>query len=88
VVGGATWTFATLVNPATGFALTGSLGNGFAMSFPSQLGQTYRLEHSDSLNPADWQTLSNNISGTGGPMFITHGGSTTQRFYRAVILPP
>jgi autotransporter-associated beta strand protein len=88
VVGGATWTFATLVNPAAGFVLTGSLGNDFGLSYPSQLGQTYRLERSDGLNPANWQTLSNNIPGTGGPILINDSGSNTQRFYRAVILPP
>ena len=53
---GPVWTFATAVNPNAAFPVTGALGSGdsFVVSFPSQLGQTYRVERTDSLSPPDW----------------------------------
>jgi hypothetical protein len=88
VAGGPTWTFATVIDPLTSLALTGSLGDDFTLSYPSQLGQSYRVERSEGLSPANWQTVSNNIPGTGGPILIHDTAFDTQRFYRAVILPP
>jgi autotransporter-associated beta strand protein len=88
---GATWTFATAVNPASKPVIGGGFNGGnFTVSFASQAGQTYRVERSDSLNPANWQTVSNNIPGTGFPIQIpdTGTGSSVQRFYRTLVLLP
>jgi hypothetical protein len=88
---GGVWTFATVVNPTNRPAIgSSSSGVNFTVNFPSQIGQTYRLERSDSLNPANWQTVSNNIFGTGGLLQIQDAfqSSATQRFYRIVVLTP
>jgi hypothetical protein len=88
---GAVWTFATAVSLTNRPAIGGGINGGsFAINFPSHLGQTYRVERTDSLNPANWQTVSNNIPGTGGPLQILDPGAGTSasRFYRSVILPP
>jgi hypothetical protein len=87
---GPVWTFATVIDPAAAFPISGTMSGGFAVGFPSQLGQTYRVERSDGLVPADWQTVSNSIPGTGGWTVIHDpaGVLSTQRFYRALILPP
>ena len=89
---GATWTFATAVNPNGRLPLGASLGGGdtFLITFPSQLGQTYRVERTDSLAPPDWQAITNNLPGTGEALAVPDTGvsTQTQRFYRALILPP
>ena len=84
------WTFATAVNPTNTFLIGGGLGANFSVSFPTQIGQTYRVERSDSLSPVNWQTVSNNIPGTGGLIQIPDAtaSTSTQRFYRTVILAP
>lgn len=59
------------------------------MSFPTQIGQTYRVERSDSLNPVNWLTVSNNISATGGLIQIPDAFNPDgQDFYRIVVLVP
>jgi hypothetical protein len=92
VTAGPVWTFATTVNPGVTFPLAGGLGSNdtFVVAFPSQLGQTYRVEWTDSLNPTAWQPLALNLPGTGYPISIVdpNPASQTQRFYRALILPP
>jgi hypothetical protein len=88
---GLVWTFATAVNLTNRPVIGGGINGGsFAISFPSQIGQTYRVERTDSLNPVNWQTVSNNIPGTGSPLQIldTSAGASASRFYRSVILPP
>ncbi len=89
---GATWTFATIVNPNATFPLAGGLGSGdsFLISFPSQLGQTYRVEKTDSLTPPDWQAVTNNLPGTGDAIPVPDPGVSlqAQRFCRVLILPP
>ena len=89
---GPVWTFATTINPNAAFPLAGSLAdsNSCRITFPTQLGQTYRVERTDSLNPTAWQPLALNLPGTGYPISILDPSpsSQTQRFYRALILPP
>jgi hypothetical protein len=86
---GVVWTFATTVNPTNRPAIGGGFsGGGFTLSMPSQIGQRYRVERSDSLSPVNWQTVSNNIPGTGGLILINDPDVATQGFYRTVILPP
>ena len=59
------------------------------MSFPTKIGQTYRVERSDSLNPVNWLTVSNNISATGGLIQIPDAFNPDgQDFYRIVVLVP
>src|SRR5262249_35773310 len=63
-------------------------GNNFVVSFPSISGKLYRVEYVDSIN-GSWQTLSDNIAGTGGAIQITdtNVGGRAHRFYRVTVLP-
>jgi hypothetical protein len=92
VTTGPVWTFATAVNPNTTFPLGGGLGSGdtFVISFPSQVGQTYRVERSESLSPASWSSVADNVPGTDAPIQIidTDVSLQAQRFYRVVLLVP
>ena len=89
---GLVWTFATTVNPAAMFPVAGAFGSGdsFVITFPSLIGQTYRVERSDSLSPTTWQTVADNVAGTGDaiPIADTAVSLQTQRFYRVLLLPP
>ena len=89
---GPVWTFATAVNPNDGFPLIGGFptSNSFLITFPSQIGQTYRVEWTVRLSPTSWQTVTDNVPGTGYSISIqdTNASLQTQRFYRALILPP
>ncbi len=89
---GPVWTFATTVNPGAAFPLTCGLGSGnsLVVTFPTQIGQAYRVEKTDSLTPPDWQAVTNNLPGTGYIIPISDAGVSiqTQRFYRVLILPP
>jgi hypothetical protein len=89
---GPVWTFATASSPGAAFPVAGGLGsNGaFVISFPSQLGQTYRVEWTASLSPSVWQTVADNVPGTRYPLSITDPSAPppSQRFYRVTILPP
>ena len=73
---GSVWTFATAVNPNAAFPLACGLGSGdsFVITFPSQVGQTYRVERTDSLTPPDWQTVTDNLPGTGAAIPISDPG--------------
>jgi hypothetical protein len=92
VAAGPVWTFATAVSGTGSFPLSGGLGTGdtFLINFPSQVGQTYRVERSPSLNPASWSPVTDNVAGTGAAIQIPDTGMSlqAQRFYRVVILPP
>jgi len=92
VTTGPVWTFATVVSATGTFPLGGGLGGGdtFVISFPSQVGQTYEVERSPSLSPANWLPVTNNVAGTGAPIQIPDTGAWLQAqcFYRVVILSP
>jgi hypothetical protein len=87
---GVVWTFATLVNQNDSVLIDDEFSNQFTVTFPSQIGRAYRVEYTDSLNPANWLVLSNNIPGTGNVISIADpaGNRSSQAFYRVVILPP
>jgi len=87
---GPVWTFATAVIPGNGPSVHGSVAGGtdFVIAFSSQLGQTYRVERTDSLSLPAWIPVANSLSGTGGWLEITDQGATLQGFYRVVILAP
>jgi hypothetical protein len=58
------------------------LGDNFIFSFPAASNWTYRVESSESLNPADWRPLTN-FPGVGAIITITDAvNEATQRFYR------
>ena len=71
--------------------LVGGLGSGdsFVITFPSLIGQTYRVERSDSLSPTAWQTVADNVPGTGDAIPIPDTGVSLQmqRFYRVLTAP-
>ena len=89
---GSVWTFATAIDPNATFSLTGAPGGGdsFVITFPSLVGQTYRVERTDSLVPLAWQIVADNLPGTGSPIPVpdTEASSQAQRFYRVLILSP
>ena len=90
--GGSTWTFATVVDPADRPQVAGAFegGGNFVASFASRLGQTYRVESSDSLSPAAWTPLADAVPGTGNTIQIPDATVPlpVQRFYRVLLLAP
>jgi hypothetical protein len=72
--------------------LAGTLGgsDSFVITFPSLVGQTYRVQISDSLSPASWATVADDVAGTGDAISITDPGVSlqAQRFYRVLVLAP
>ena len=89
---GPVWTFATAVDPSAALPLAGSLGsNGtFVIAFPSQPGETYCVQWTESLSTPVWQTVADHLPGTGYAISITDLSVSlqAQRFYRTAILPP
>ncbi|HVM46595.1 MAG TPA: glycoside hydrolase family 44 protein, partial [Candidatus Acidoferrum sp.] len=89
---GAVWTFATVVDMGAAFPVSGALGTNlmFGISFLSRLGQTYRVQWTASLTPPSWQTVADDVPGTGSSILVqdTDTPGPGQRFYRVVILPP
>lgn len=59
-------------------------GGAFSFSFNTTAGLTYVVQESGSLNPSDWQTLTN-FAGDGGTKIIFDPATKTQRFYRVSI---
>jgi hypothetical protein len=89
VATGPVWTYAT--QPAAASTLRtagGAAGNAFVLVFPTQSGQTYRVEQSDTLSPASWSVAVDQLAGTGSPLAVTNSNAGTQRYYRVVLLPP
>jgi hypothetical protein len=89
---GSTWTFATAVDPGSPPQAAGAFTNAntFVTRFTSYLGQTYRVERSDSLSPTAWVTVADNVPGTGSLIQIPDTGAPlpSQRFYRVMLLSP
>ncbi len=77
-------------NPNSVFRISSFVNGAGAVTirFPSVFGKVYRIEYSASLT-SGWQTLSDNIPGTGGTIQITDHPPANQllRFYRADIVP-
>ncbi len=61
-------------------------GNDEITSFPSTAGHHYRVEHSANLT--SWDTVADNIPGTGATLHVTHSGafSASRHFYRVAVL--
>ena len=64
-------------------------GNDIAISFSTEVGQTYRVERTDGLAPANWTTVADNVPGTGSTIQVIDlgGAGHLQRFYRGRVLP-
>jgi hypothetical protein len=64
-------------------------GGDILISFNSEIGAHYRIERSDSLSPATWTTIADNIAGTDSIVQVTDSGAAnlSQRFYRGRVLP-
>jgi hypothetical protein len=79
------------LNASSAFRLSiSSSGQNFSINLPSVQGIIYRVQFSNSLSPsATWETLTDQILGTGGTMTVSDPGAAAlpQRFYRAVVLP-
>ena len=62
----------------------------FVVTFPSLIGQTYRVEKTASLSPITWQTVADAIPGTGNPISIPDAGISlqSQQYYRVLLLSP
>jgi hypothetical protein len=76
-------------SPATQISGAGVVGADFWLSFLTESGKFYRAECSNTLASNSWQTVQDNIEGTGGIVQITdtNGAAQPQRFYR-IALPP
>ncbi len=59
---------------------------GMVASFPGRGGQTYTVQYSDTLWPANWQRLSDHLPATDGAVEFTDAGAMPmpRRFYRVV----
>jgi glucuronoarabinoxylan endo-1,4-beta-xylanase len=92
VTKGPVWTFSTAVNPADAPAVAASASpsNTCAISFGTRLGQTYRVERTESLVTAAWVALSNGVAGTGTRLTIADANLALSggRFYRVLLLAP
>jgi len=64
-------------------------GDGWTVSFTTEVSQRYRLERTDALSPGSWTTVADDIAGTGGIVQVIDRGEVSQskRFYRAQTLP-
>ena len=60
------------------------------ISFPSLMGQVYRVERTESLCPASWAAVAENVPGTGDTITIADPGRSLQiqGYYRVILLPP
>jgi len=55
------------------------------LTFPALVGETYRVEFTDTLAPPDWQLLQEIVSASTNVLTVADpgAGGTSQRFYRA-----
>jgi hypothetical protein len=64
-------------------------GNNVRISFPSAVGQTYRIERSFTLQSPAWSVLADSLVGTGSIITVLDSaalGQQTAAFYRAVLI--
>ena len=64
-------------------------GTAFRLVFTSEAGQLYRVERSRTLLPGSWETVADQVPGTGSLVEIidSGAGSEQQGFYRVILLP-
>jgi hypothetical protein len=89
---GPVWSFATVIVSTARVQVSGALANAtnFVISFPSQLGQTYRVERTETLNPPSWVSVADNVAGSGAILTVPDPAQPgrSQRFYRVLTLAP
>jgi len=70
--------------PVTGISLSASRSNGSnILSFPTQVGVTYRVFYSNNLGSGGW-TLLTSVQGDGTKKSITDASNASARFYKVV----
>jgi fibronectin type 3 domain-containing protein len=86
--------FAAGTDPNSAASLLGITGLVLAeqdvtIQFPTVAGRNYRVEKSATLSEVAWETLQDNIPGTGATIAITDPGARAlpSNFYRIVVLP-
>ena len=59
------------------------------ITFPSVAGKSYRVDKSATLIGGSWQTVEDNIAGTGNPVHVVVSGgiADNQCFYRVAVVP-
>lgn len=64
--------------------------DNFLITFPSQIGQAYRVEWTEGLSPPSWSAVTDNVPGTGSAIVTPDTGVSLrpERFYRVLILSP
>ena len=86
--------FAAGTNPTDGTSLLkvsaiARAGNAVEITFPTVAGKSYRVEKSATLTGGSWQTVEDNIAGTGNPVLVaaTGGLADDRCFYRIAVVP-
>jgi glucose/arabinose dehydrogenase len=64
-------------------------GSGFQIGFASASNKLYRVQRTAQLTPANWQTVTNNVLGTGGTVQVNDPSATNQpNYFYQVRTPP
>jgi hypothetical protein len=79
------------INPADLFRISDITRNGesVVIRLETRPGKRYRVEFAGDIASGDWQTLTNNVTGTGAPVELADPAalSAGQRQYRSRLLP-
>ncbi|HUL51167.1 MAG TPA: lamin tail domain-containing protein, partial [Candidatus Nitrosotalea sp.] len=68
-------------------SITSDTNGGYAISFVTVPGKTYRVEFKDSLEDSVWQAIGADVVATGGTLTVSDDPSSSpQRFYRITVL--
>jgi uncharacterized repeat protein (TIGR01451 family) len=68
---------------------TQQIGDDFVINFDTVSGKNYKIEYTDDIVSGIWNTVTNNVAGTGGTVSITDSGAALlpHRFYRVQVVP-
>jgi hypothetical protein len=68
-------------------SITPTANGGYAITFVTIAGKTYRVEYKDSLDDPSWTPLDAGVTATGDRLTVNDDpGSSLQRFYRIVVV--
>jgi len=74
--------------PITATMAQNPTGNGFIINWESVTGNVYQLQFKNTVQGATWQNLGVPVTATNSTAtFFDYSPSTTQRFYRVLLLP-
>ena len=59
-------------------------GGQFTFSFATEQNRNYKVQYTDNVVPANWQTLTDFV-GSGGIVTITDPATNPHRFYRVLV---